>query len=87
MPIKIRAVVAQNVSGGEFVNKETGEVIKYEAGSLCHVWLPGEEFPSLYKIKGVNHPPKTEGQAMLTIAIRKEKIVATITDFTLSVKA
>lgn len=81
MGVKIRAVINQNVGAGEFVNTETGEVIKYDAGSLAYVFLPGAEFPDLIKLKGVTHPPKTEGTVLLSFSIRKEQLVARLSDF------
>lgn len=81
MGVKIRAIIKENVVGGEFVNTETGEVIKYEAGSLAYVYLPGSEFPDLIKLKGVTHPPKTDGTVSLDFSIRKEKLMAKLSDF------
>jgi hypothetical protein len=81
MGVKVRAIIKENVNAGEFVNKETGEVIKYDAGSLAYVYLPGSEFPDLIKLKGVTHPPKTDGTVMLEFKIRKEKLTASLSDF------
>jgi len=81
MSVKIRAIIKENVRGGEFVNTETGEVIKYDAGSLAYVYLPGCEFPDLIKLKGVTHPPKTDGTVSLDFSIRKEKLMAKLSDF------
>lgn len=81
MGIKIRAIIKENVVGGEFVNTETGEVIKYDAGSLAYVYLPGCEFPDLIKLKGVTHPPKTDGTVSLDFSIRKEILMAKLSDF------
>lgn len=81
MSIRVRAIVKQNVPAGEFLNKETGELIKYEAGSLAYVYLPGSDFPDLIKLKGVSHPPKTEGTVLLDFRIRKELLTAMLSDF------
>jgi len=85
MGVKIRAIIKENVGAGEFVNTETGEVIKYDAGSLAYVFLPGAEFPDLIKLKGVIHPPKTEGTVFLNFSIRKEKLLAKLSDFQVKV--
>lgn len=81
MGVKIRAIIKENVPAGEFVNPETGEVIKYVAGSLAYVYLPGSDFPDLIKLKGVTHPPKTDGTVALDFSIRKEILTAKLSDF------
>lgn len=81
MGVKIRVIIRENVAAGEFVNTETGEVIKYDAGSLAYVYLPGCELPDLIKLKGVTHPPKTEGTVSLDFSIRKEKLTAKLSGF------
>jgi len=81
MSFKLKAVIRENVAAGEFVNTETGEVIKYDAGSLAYVYMPGSDYPDLVKLKGVVFPPKTEGTITLELAIRKEEFRAKFMDF------
>ena len=85
MSVKIRAIIKENVGAGEFIKPGTGEVIKYGAGSLAYVFLPGCEFPDLIKLKGVTHPPKTEGTVFLSFSIRKEMLMAKLSDFQVKV--
>lgn len=47
----IRVKPYEAVEAGEFIDKETGEVIKWGTGFLCWAFMPDYEFPVQLKLK------------------------------------
>ena len=78
--MKIKAIPYEAVKAGEFVDKETGEVIKWADGCKAHVFLPDYEYPFVIKIKG-SFPIGQPLQCDLRIKVNKERLQVQISDF------
>lgn len=83
--IKVKVVTTEVRGAGSMVDKETGEVINWLEKTACKVWLPNEEYPSDYALKGVL--PLGVGHAKLVFTLKKEMLRAMITDFELDAPA
>lgn len=79
--VKLQCVTTRQLPPGEMIDKETGEIIKWGVRTECKVWLPQDEYPSDYVLKG-DHPIG-KGEVDMVVSIKKERASVKIDNFKL----
>lgn len=69
--MKVKVKPHQSVDAGEFVDKSTGEVIVWQAGFNCWVFLPNYEYPVEMKLPASGMVLGTEYCWEFDIAVKK----------------